>query len=337
MRFLRTLAALMLALPLQALAHELRPVFLGLDEQADGRTAVRLKVPQFRDGSTAAVQVQFPPDCRREGAPRNYGSEDSLLQEWTLVCAEPLAGRSLRLQGLSLQTPDGLISLRSRDGAQVQVAVTRHRPEVQLPTPQTAAPAATLAAYLPIGVEHILLGVDHLLFVFGLLLLWQLSGARAGALVLSVTAFTLAHSLTLALSVLGGITLPAGPVEALIALSILMLAAEIVRALRLSPQVPDTLTFRKPWLIAFVFGLLHGFGFAGALAGTELPEQARGWALLLFNLGVELGQLLFLGAALLLQRMLRLPPQRYAGPLAWLMGSVAGAWTLDRTWQIFGA
>lgn len=337
MNLRQALTALLLALPLQALAHELRPVFVGLDEQDGPRYQVRLKVPQFRDGSTAAVQVQFPPDCRREGAPRNYGSEDSLLQDWTLTCAQPLTGRTLRLQGLSLQTPDGLVVLRSRDGAQAQFALTRHRPEVQLLAPETAAPAAALAAYLPIGVEHILLGIDHLLFVFGLLLLWQLSGARATALVLSVTAFTLAHSLTLALSVLGGVTLPSGPVEALIALSILMLAAEIVRARRLAPQVPDTLTFSKPWLIAFVFGLLHGFGFAGALADTGLPEQARGWALLLFNLGVEAGQLAFLGAVLLLQRALRIPPLRFAAPLAWLMGSLAGAWTLDRTWQIFGA
>lgn len=336
----RWLAALLLLLPLATLAHELKPVFLGLEEQADGSYAVRMKVPQFRDGGLAAIRTVFPADCRREGAAINMSSEDSLLQSWTLRCTQLLAGRTLRIEGLGMQTPDGLIAIRYASGAQAQYAVSRHHPEATLLAPEAARPASTLSAYIPIGIEHILFGIDHLLFVFGLVLLWRLSGARPVSLIASVTAFTVAHSITLALATLGGITLPAAPVETLIALSILMLAAEIARALRSAPELPETLAFKKPWLIAFVFGLLHGFGFAGALAETGLPENARAWALLLFNIGVECGQLLFIGALALaytaMRRLLRLELLRYATLMVWIMGSVSAAWTLDRGWQIFG-
>lgn len=336
----RLLAALLLLLPLATLAHELKPVFLGLTEKADGSYAVRMKVPQFRDGGLAAIRTVFPADCRREGAAINMSSEDSLLQSWTLHCTSSLAGRAIRIEGLGMQTPDALISVQFANGAQAQYAVSRHHPQAELLAAEAAKPSATLSAYIPIGIEHILLGIDHLLFVFGLVLLWRLSGAKPMALIASVTAFTLAHSITLALSALGGITLPSAPVETLIALSILMLATEIARALRSAPQIPDTLTFRKPWLIAFVFGLLHGFGFAGALADTGLPENARAWALLLFNVGVECGQLAFIAALMLVhaaaRAALRVELLRYATLMVWIMGSVSAAWTLDRGWQIFG-
>ena len=337
MRHLHALGLVLLLALSPAAAHELKPVYVALQESADGRVQVRFKVPQFRDGSAAAIQLRMPADCHREGARHQSVGEDSVLQVWTLRCEEPLAGRSIRIDGLSPRVPDGVVLLRDASGRESQAVISRHQPEASL----QASGGAAVGAYLGIGVEHILLGIDHLLFMFGLLLLWRLSGARASALVLAVTAFTLAHSLTLALSVLGGLSLPSGPVEALIALSILMLAVEIARALRMSPQIPDTLAFSRPWLLAFVFGLLHGFGFAGALAETGLPGDARALALLLFNLGVELGQLLFIGALILLHKVLRsglrLDPMRLATTLTWIMGSVSAAWTLDRSLQIFGA
>lgn len=336
----RMLLLLVLALALPAQAHEIRPVFLGLQELADGSIEARLKLPLFRSGDVAAVQVRFAPDCRNLAPAENSIASDSLLQRWRLRCASGLAGQRIELQGFSVLVPDGLVTARFADGREASYAVNREHAELQLMPQAGAHPASALSAYVPIGIEHIMLGFDHLLFVLGLMLLWWRSGSGLRRLIGTVTAFTLAHSLTLALSVLGGVTLPPAPVEALIALSILLLAVELVRAARLAPALPDTLVFRKPWLIAFSFGLLHGFGFAGALRETGLPEQARAWALLLFNVGVELGQLLFIAAAALLyavlRRLMRVSLTQLSPVLNGLIGSVSAAWWLDRTWQIFG-
>jgi len=181
--------------------------------------------------------------------------------------------------------------------------------------------------YLTLGVEHILSGVDHLLFVIGLLFL---VGFRR-QLIVTITAFTVAHSLTLVLSALGWLTLRPPPVEATIALSIMLVAAE---ALHREP----TLSRRWPALVAFLFGLIHGLGFAGALAEIGLPKQHFLLALLTFNIGVELGQLLVVGVSLMLYRLLV-----RTGRFDWLrtpalygIGALAGYWTIARTVAIFG-
>jgi hydrogenase/urease accessory protein HupE len=180
--------------------------------------------------------------------------------------------------------------------------------------------------YLALGVEHILTGFDHLLFVLALLLIVK----SARRIVATVTAFTVAHSLTLAAATLGFVHLPQPPVEAAIALSIAFVAAEIVHGLDGRPG----LTARAPWLVAFAFGLLHGLGFAGALAEIGLPQSAIPLALLCFNLGVELGQLAFvvaLLACLALARRARIPWPRAARPLpAYAIGALAMFWVIER-------
>lgn len=323
-------------------AHEIRPVFLGLSERPDGSVEARLKLPLFRSGDLAAVQLRFAEDCKTLDTAENSLSEDSLLQRWRFRCNTGLAGQTLQLSGFSALVPDGLVTARFADGREVSYAVNRDHAQLRLEPQAAAHPARSLLAYIPIGIEHIAFGFDHLLFVLGLMLIWWRSGARLSRLIGTVSAFTLAHSLTLSLAVLGGWSLPPAPVEALIALSILLLAVELAKATRSGTQeLPDTLTFRKPWLVAFVFGLLHGFGFAGALRETGLPQAAQGWALLLFNLGVEAGQLMFIASAALLYALLRsltaLRLAQLTPALQLLIGSVAAAWFIERSWQIFGA
>lgn len=334
-RLLLALLCLLLLGP--ARAHEMRPVFLGLSELPDASIEARLKLPVFRSGDVAALQLKLPADCRHLGAPENSLSGESLLQRSRLRCAQGLDGLSLELQGFSALVPDGLVTARFADGREASYAVSREYPRVHLEAQGVQQPARGLLAYVPIGIRHILLGADHLLFVLGLLLVWRRSGARRRVLIATVTAFTLAHSLTLSLAVLGAYSLPPAPVEALIALSILLLAVELARA---AGKPPDTLSFRKPWLVAFGFGLLHGFGFAGALRDTGLPEQAQAWALLLFNLGVELGQLAFIASLAVLHALLRratpLRMPQLAGALHLLMGSVAAAWFIERSAQVLG-
>jgi hydrogenase/urease accessory protein HupE len=181
--------------------------------------------------------------------------------------------------------------------------------------------------YLGLGVEHILLGVDHLLFVVGLLLIVR----GPWMLVKTITAFTLAHSLTLALATLGFVAVPSRPVDAAIALSIMFLGAEILRARQDRPG----LAARRPWVVAFAFGLLHGLGFAGALTELGLAPAEIPVALLFFNVGVEVGQLMFVGACLALAwalRQLRVSWPRWAAPLpAYAIGTVAAFWFIERT------
>jgi hydrogenase/urease accessory protein HupE len=202
-------------------------------------------------------------------------------------------------------------------------------PTVRVPVAPGARGVA--GSYLALGIEHILLGVDHLLFVFALILLVR--GARR--LVATVTAFTAAHSLTLVAATLGWVRVPGPPVEAAIALSIAFLAREILR----SGEGAAGLAERRPWAVAFVFGLLHGLGFAGALAQVGLPPRAIPVALLFFNVGVEVGQLAFIGAVLGLRAALRPIALRAAEatPLAaYTIGAIAAFWTVERVAGFFG-
>jgi hydrogenase/urease accessory protein HupE len=186
--------------------------------------------------------------------------------------------------------------------------------------------------YLGLGVEHILLGIDHLLFVLALLFLVQ--GWRR--VIITITAFTVAHSITLAAATLGLVHVPQAPVEASIALSIVFVATEIVRSRMGRVSVAE----RWPWVIAFVFGLLHGFGFAGALREVGMPEDAIPLALLCFNIGVEVGQLLFIAAVMGIVTLLRrsaitIPAWAWRVPV-YTIGTLAMYWTIERVagfWQ----
>ncbi|MBI2383516.1 MAG: HupE/UreJ family protein [Gammaproteobacteria bacterium] len=316
-----------------AAAHELQSVALWLHEEAPGRIAVTLKTPLARDGGAVAVVPRFPAGCRNDDEPRVDREAGTVVRQWRETCRDGLAGMRLRIEGLDPRAPEAMVVARFADGRSLTLAVDRHDPEAVLAPPAQAA-GLRLSAYLELGVEHILLGTDHLLFVLGLILVVGAAGRGRAMLVAALTAFTLAHSFTLACAVLGLWGLPPRPVELSIALSIVLLALELAEhPRRAAAGLAPSLTLRKPWLVAFGFGLLHGFGFAGALAAIGLPEPARAWALLLFNAGVEIGQLLFVAAVLLVLaalRRLHAAQPRAAGAAATVLGGVAMYWTLER-------
>jgi len=309
-------------------AHELRAAYLELHELSPDRWSVLWKVPA-RDELRLSIAPRFDERCHPEGATVTYKQADAWADRWVLLCHAGLAGSTIRIERLDGTSTDVLVRVVRADGS---IQTGRATPSAPTFTVETSPGRWEVAAtYLKLGVEHILGGADHLLFVFGLLLL--VSGWRR--LVGTITAFTVAHSLTLAGATLGWVHVPQGPVEAVIALSIVFVAAEVVHSREGRPGLAK----RWPWLVAFIFGLLHGFGFAGALRDVGLPSHAIPVALLFFNIGVELGQLVFVLAVVLLGRLLRKPLARLP-PWAWRLptyaiGIVACFWVLDRLSRFF--
>lgn len=303
-------------------AHELRLGYLQLDEIASERYSVLWKLPALGD-SRLALRVQLPEQCPAGGAQVVLG-DSSLVQRWQIDCPSGLAGKPISVAGLTEAAADVLVRISRLDGSQQSARLSAAQPAFKVSA--TPGLLELLASYFVLGVEHILSGIDHLFFVLALLLL--VSGVRR--LVWTVTAFTVAHSITLSLATLDLLRLPIAPVEAVIALSIVFVAAEVLR----QRQGGAGLAMRAPWLVAFAFGLLHGLGFASALQEVGLPQVGIPLALLAFNLGVESGQLLFIGAALLLRHgFRRLWPQPLQWPrvlLPYVLGSVAMTWVIQR-------
>jgi hydrogenase/urease accessory protein HupE len=281
------------------------------------------KVPARGDLQLAIAPV-WPDNCALEGTPRRFATGGAATERSTIRCAGGLTGREVALSGLSATVIDVLARLQRSDGTTQVARLTPSAPAFTVEdAPRWSAVATT---YLGFGVEHILFGIDHLLFVLAMLLLVR-SWRR---LVATITAFTVAHSITLAAATLGFVHVPPQPVEAAIALSIVFVAAEIVHG-RMDRR---GLTERWPWVVAFVFGLLHGLGFASSLRALGLPENAIPAALLFFNLGVEVGQLAFVGVVLTLLaslRSLQLPAPAWSWRLApYSIGAVAMYWTIER-------
>jgi hypothetical protein len=282
--------------------------------------------------------VQLPENCRN-GEPGTRFINGAYIERWRTRCSGGLTGQEIGIAGLPATRTDVLARVTRTDGTAQTVRLTPSAPAFTLTI--SASGWQVVRTYTALGVEHILLGIDHLLFVLALLFLvgsWP-------RLIGTVTAFTLAHSLTLAAATLGWIRVPPAPVEAVIALSIVFVAAEILHV----RQGRAGLAARLPWVVAFVFGLLHGLGFAAALRDIGLPEHAIPLALAFFNVGVELGQLLFIGAVfglLWLIQPVSHPvngsgnPWRYAerfsGPAAYLVGTVAMFWVFERTYSFWG-
>lgn len=315
---------LLFALLPSSYAHQLRLAYLQLDELEPDTYSVLWKLPAQGDTSRLAVSLQLPQDCGTLAQPRGEFAADGYLERWQIRCAGGLAGGVIRVDGLAAAAADVLVRLAYLDGSSQVERLTTTRPAlVALAAP---GPLQVAISYLALGVEHILLGVDHLLFVLALLLIVR--GTRR--LVATVTAFTVAHSITLAMATLGLVQLPIAPVEAVIALSIVFVASEIVR-LRAGKT---SLTAQSPWVVALAFGLLHGFGFASALSEVGLPPLHIPLALLFFNVGVELGQLLFIAAALVFigvvrRRPVPLPAWLALGP-PYAIGGVAMFWVIQR-------
>jgi hypothetical protein len=326
-------AALVGAAP--ALAHRLSPAFFGLTETAPSVYAVQWKV-SISGGLAAVLEPQVPEGCAIANAVRTYTLDDVRLQHATLDCPNGLAGRTFTMNGLAQTQTDVLLRVDYLDGSSSNQRLTPDTPTVVIPERPSAL--EVVRTYTVLGIEHILLGIDHLLFVLALLLLVN----GLGRLVATVTAFTVAHSITLGAATLGFVHVPSAPVEAVIALSILFLASELARRRAGGNATADdaaNLTARFPWIVAFSFGLLHGFGFAGALSEVGVPEQGVPLALLFFNVGVELGQLLFIAAVFGFAWLVRLAairvPPLWPRTVAYGIGSVAAFWVVERTLAIF--
>jgi hydrogenase/urease accessory protein HupE len=284
----RALLALILlaAFSSRTLAHEVRPAYLELRQTGVETFDALWKVPGQGENLRFGLYVGLPASCTNVTEPIGAMANNAFIERWSGNCAGGLTGAAIRVDGLSSTMTDVLVRVERLDGATQVTRLTPSSPSFVVEASPNALEVAR--TYLALGIEHILFGFDHLLFVLALFML--VKGTRR--LIATVTAFTVAHSLTLAGATLGFVHVPGPPVEAAIALSIIFVAAEIVH----SQEGRTGLAERFPWVIAFTFGLLHGFGFASALSEVGLPQTAIPVALLFFNLGVEVGQLLFIAS-----------------------------------------
>jgi hydrogenase/urease accessory protein HupE len=315
--------ALLLLMFGPAHAHEVRPAYLELHEDAAGIFRVLWKTP-MRGEMRLSLSPVFSGKNQTLAPVATRQTGSAAVQTWRMKALDPLRGQTVRIAGLEATMTDVLVRMEFADGASWSKRLTPAQPVAQIPARQSGWSVA--GEYLKLGVEHILLGIDHLLFVLALLLITH----GGWKLVKTVTAFTVAHSITLALAALGFVQVPQAPVEAVIALSIVFVAAEILRA----RSGHAGIAVRAPWIVAFAFGLLHGFGFAGALAEIGLPSGHIPQALLFFNIGVELGQLLFIAAVLSLIVLIRRVRFRFPRWIElvppYAIGSLAMFWVIQR-------
>ena len=309
---------------MQARADEIRPALLDIKEQKTGLVAVTWKVPT-RGDRVLSITPRLPESLELVGSPTVKDVPGARVEYATYKNnGESLTGQTIAIEGLSEVQTDVLLLVQLQNGDQHSAILRPVAAEFTIPL--EASKLKIAGDYWRMGTIHILEGMDHLLFVLALLLIVN----GFGQLLKAVTAFTVAHSITLALATLGVIHLPSAPTEAIIALSILFLAAEIVH----KHNGIIGVTERWPWLIAFLFGLFHGLGFAGALSEIGVPQAEVPLALLMFNVGVETGQLIFVAVVLSLMALLkRLPLKAPAG--AWraapyTIGSLAAFWTIQR-------
>ena len=319
-------AALTAAAP--ARADDFRPAYLQIVQHDAATYDVLWKVPAIDESTSLKVRPEFPAGTSNLTPPRGSYADGVTVQRWRIKVPGGLEGKTIAFPGLSETRIDVLARLARADGS---VQLERILPaDPHFLVEASPGPYEVVQTYTTLGIEHILMGFDHLCFVLALVMIVGFNRR----LLWTVTAFTLAHSITLALATLGVIHVPRPPVEAVIALSIVFVASEIVQKQR----GRDGLATKQPWLVAFAFGLLHGLGFAGALAEIGLPANSIPLALLFFNVGVEIGQLLFIAAVLAATAMLsrlaaRMDRRRVAITSAYLIGGIASYWAIER---IFG-
>jgi hydrogenase/urease accessory protein HupE len=316
----------LLLVPLAASAHESRPAYLAVQETAPGQFSLLWRTPVLA-GMRLPVVLRLPDRVKNLKDPVVSELADSLLERrWIDAGPSGLAGERIEFAGLQLTITDVLVRVQMRDGSVSTTLVRPARPWIEIAT----APGllAVAGAYFLHGIEHILFGFDHLLFVLALILIVP----NERVLLWAITAFTIAHSITLSLATMGVTHVPGLPVEAAIALSILLLACEIVRLQR--GEV--SLTAQWPWIVAFSFGLLHGFGFASALTEIGLPQGDIPLALVAFNVGVEIGQLIFIAAVLSVlacAKRIDFPPEIESRALSistYAIGITAAFWFIQR-------
>ena len=307
-----------------AQAHESRPAYLEINETAPGPYEALWRTP-LNAGMRLPVVLRLPDGTRNITEPSLREFSGMLLERRLVDAGESgLAGKRIEFVGLQATITDVLVRLQSLDGAHTTTLVHPSQPWVEIAiTPGIAGLAGT---YLVQGIEHILFGADHLLFVLGLMLMVR----ERWMLLKTITAFTVAHSITLAAATLGYVHAPSAPLNAGIALSIMFVGVEVLR----SWQGETSLALRRPWLVAFAFGLVHGLGFASGLVSLGLPQADIPLALLLFNLGVEAGQLGFVALTLLLLRSFGQLEIHWPLPVrmmpAYVVGSLGAFWMVDR-------
>ena len=321
----RLLVLLLLLIAAPAAADEFRPAYLQLTQTGPTKYNVLWKVPALDADTVMKVEPVFPAGTTTTPPRSRYANGMTVLR-WTIAVPGGLDGKAIGFEGLPKARIDVLARMARADGTVQLERILAVDPQFTVkPSPGAFEVVRT---YTLLGIEHILAGFDHLLFVLALVIIVR----DTKRLLWTITAFTLAHSITLALATLGVIHIPGPPVEAMIALSIVCVASEIVQQQRGREGLAST----QPWLVAFTFGLLHGLGFAGALAEVGLPENSIPVALLFFNVGVEIGQLLFIAAVLAAVRLAtrlagnRLDLRRGTIVSAYAIGTLASYCTVER-------
>ncbi len=320
---------LYLVIPLSGFTHEVKPGYLEIVEEETGQYNILWKAPN-RSGVSVLIHPVFPEICQDQMLPSRYELAGSLIERRIVNCGpDGLSGKTISIDGLSTSITDVLARVTLGNGQTQTVLLKPQNPSFQIMGVQSLS--QVINTYIQLGIKHILYGVDHLLFVFGLLLLskgWVM-------LIKTITSFTVGHSISLALATFGVIVVPGKPLNAAIALSIVFLAAELVRA----GHGEKSLTIRRPWLVSFGFGILHGVGFASALIQLGLPETDIPLALLCFNVGVEAGQILFVAVVLVVLqaiRKLEIPIPSWTEQLpVYGMGSIAAFWFVGRFMAMF--
>lgn len=313
---------ILLVMPLLSRAHDMRPALLQIKQMSTNDYEVLWKVPR-KGNEVLAIKPEFPSwFVMQQTIPPNE-SGTGILYTFRATTSKDIHGMPITIKGIETTMVDVLVQIELLNGEQYSMVLQPDKKSLTVPVEYSVID--TVKGYVLLGVKHILFGIDHLLFVLALLLITK--GGRK--LFITITAFTVAHSITLSLSALGYVGLAGSPVEAVIALSILFLAVEII----LNQQGKSTLTSSKPWLVAFTFGLLHGLGFANALAAIGLPQNHIPLALAFFNIGVEVGQLMFIAAMFLLIKLISVKKNwslSFQRIPAYGIGSVAAFWLIER-------
>ena len=307
-------------------AHEVRPALIEVKELDAGVYDVMFKIPALGN-QVIKLNPLFPEGFEPLGPVVSQFVPGAFVQRFTLhsKTGEKLFGKEIIFEGLTSLQIDVLVQMQFNDGTSISAIVQPKSPVFKVPERGSSAQVA--GSYFNMGVFHILSGIDHLLFVLALLLIV----VDYKKLLKTITAFTLAHSVTLALAALGMVNVPQAPTEAIIAMSIVFLCVEIIN----SKQGKPSITEKYPWIVAMVFGLFHGLGFAGALTEVGLPQHEIPLALFMFNVGVEVGQVMFLAVVLIIKVLIsRLKinwPQDIWKLLPYAIGSLAAFWVIQRT------
>ncbi len=318
----RFLFIIFLLFTLKGLSHEVRPAYLQIIQIDHQTYEVYWKVPSMGD-EVPKIQPVFPPFFSIEDLEAPNQIPGSVIYSYKISSKEDLQGKILRIEGLNKTLIDVLVHIEYLGGQKATFMLQPDKDTGVIPGKTTTLDV--IKTYTQLGIEHILFGIDHLLFVLALIIItmgrWKI--------IKTITAFTIAHSITLSLAALGYVNFPTPPVEAVIALSIVFLAIEIIKMI----NGEQTLTSKKPWLVAFTFGLLHGFGFAGALSNIGLPQQDIPFALAFFNVGVEIGQIVFVLVVLVFIKLISFKkdwPIILKKTPAYIIGSLSSFWLIER-------